>query len=90
MQRYRADSKRLQDDGAILWFTEWMGGPTLAKIDKCRLDNLEGNMRRTVYITGEPDSYFSIPACCKLQGCRLNGYVTNDDNGNAVFRHSYY
>jgi hypothetical protein len=50
---------------------------------------LAGDMRRTVYITGEADTFFSIPAVCKLGGCRMRGYVTGDDTGNYVFRHCY-
>jgi len=90
MQKYRADSSRAQDDGANLWFADWIGGPTLSKIANCRLEALAGNMRRTVYITGEPDTWFSIPAICKLMGCRVKGYVTTDDDGNHIFRHVYY
>jgi hypothetical protein len=90
MQKYRADKSEKQSDGATLWRTEWIGGPTLARINDCRLDNMAGDMRRTVYITGEADTYFSIPAACKLAGVKITGYVTNDDAGNAVFRHCYY
>jgi hypothetical protein len=89
-QKYRADTKTVQSDGAIVWHAQWMGGPSLARINNCRLDNLVGNMRRTVYITGEADSWYSIPAVCKLMGKRLRGYVTGDDDGNLVFRHCYY
>lgn len=90
MQRYRADISAKQADGATVWCTQWLGGPTLAKVVNCRLENLAGDMRRTVYITGEPNTWFSIPAVCKVAGCRVKGYVTNDDDGNAVFRHVYY
>lgn len=90
MQRYRADIWRLQPDDAIVWCMRWSGGPTLAKIDNCRLENLEGDMRRTVYVTGEADTRFSIPAVCKIQGCRVRGYITTDDDRNLVFRHTYY
>lgn len=90
MQRYRADSSRKQPDGATVWYADWMGGPSLAKIENCKLANLEGDMRRTVYITGEPDTWTSQPAVCKLQGCRVRGYVTGDDDNNLVFRHCYY
>ena len=89
MQKYRADRAEKQADGSIAWFAEWLGGPSLSKVANCRLDNLVGDMRRTVYITGEADTYFSIPAVCKLGGCRLRGYVTGDDAGNYVFRHCY-
>ena len=89
MQKYRADTSRLQDDGAILWFAEWMGGSSLAKIENCRLNLAEGDWRRTVYITGEPDTFFSQPAVCKIRGCRVKGYVTGDDDG-LMFRHVYH
>ncbi len=87
MQKYRADTSRAQDDGAVLWFTKWIGGPSLAKIENCRLNSLAGDMRRTVYITGEHDTFFSQPAICKIQGCRVKGFVTGDDDGNLYFHH---
>ena len=92
MQKYRADVSVEQGDGAVAWYAEWMGGPSLAKIDNCRLESLAGDMRRTVYITGEPDTFFSQPAVCKLGGCRVRGYVTiaEDNSHNLVFRHCYY
>ena len=89
MQKYRADSSKPQDDGATLWFANWIGGPSLSKIVNCQLESIQGNMRRTVYITGEHDTFFSQPAICKLMGCRVKGYVTGDDDGNLVFRHQY-
>jgi hypothetical protein len=90
MQKYRADVSEQQVDGAIVWRCEWIGGPSLARINNCRLDNLAGDMRRTVYITGEANTYFSIPAVTKLAGKSVRGYVTGDDDGNLVFRHCYY
>jgi hypothetical protein len=89
MQKYRADEPINQPDGSVAWYADWMGGPSLAKIDNCRLTNLAGDMRRTVYITGEPDTAFSQPAVCRLAGVRVRGYVTADD-GCLVFRHVYY
>jgi hypothetical protein len=89
MQKYRADKSEIQADGAKVWRTEWMGGPTLAKIENCRL-NLAGEPRRTVYITGEPDTFFSIPAATRYLGKYVKGYVMGDDEGNLVFRHVYY
>ena len=90
MQKFRADTSRVQSDGARLWFAQWMGGPTLSKIESCRLENLVGEPRRTVYITGEPDTYFSVPAVTRYMGKRVRGYVTGDGDGNNVFRHVYY
>lgn len=87
--RFRSDRSEQQPDGAKLWYADWMGGPTLAKIENCRLANLEGDMRRTVVITGHADTYFSIPAQCSIAGVKVKGYVTSDE-GNLVFRHVYY
>jgi hypothetical protein len=88
--RYRCDTKEVQADGSIAWFAKWLGGPSLAKIENCQLANLAGDMRRTVTITGEPDTYFSQPAECSIAGCKVRGYVTGDDSGNLVFRQVYY
>lgn len=90
LQKYRVDKTETQADGAILGGSVWMGGSPLARINNCRLVTLEGDMRRTVYVTGEPDTWFSIPAVCRLMGCTVRGYVTSDDDGNVVFRHCYY
>ena len=101
MQKFRADKSEVQADGAIVWRSDWMGGPSLARINNCRLQNLAGNMRATVYVTGEADTWFSVPAVCKIKGCRVRGYVTGEsDTGdivalsdarcNLVFRHCYY
>lgn len=90
MQKYRADVSTTQPDGAVVWSAKWMGGPSLARINNCKLDGLAGDMRRTVYITGEADTWFSIPAVCSLAGKHIRGYVTGDGEGNLVFRHCYY
>ncbi len=90
MQKYRADVSEKQADGATVWKACWMSGRSLARINDCRLENLHGDMRSTVYITGEADTWFSIPAVCRLMGKRVNGYVTEDGEGNLVFRHVYY
>lgn len=89
-QKYRADCSAIQDDGAIVWRSRWMGGCPLAKVENCRLDNLVGDMRATVYATGEADTYFSIPAVCWIRSKRVRGYITGDSDGNYVFRHCYY
>jgi len=80
MQKYRADTFVKNEDGSISWFAQWMGGPSLARINNCRINGSEA--RRAVYITAEADSYFSIPAACKVRGKYVKGYVTSDDSGN--------
>lgn len=90
MQKYRADFSQEQKDGAVIWNASWLGGPTLSKIENCRWDSLAGDVRITAYATGEADTAFSIPAMCSYLGCRVRGYFTGDDDGNTVFRHTYY
>ena len=86
MQKYRADRSETQPDGAVKWYSEWMGGPTLARINNCRID--ETDLRRAVYITGEPDTWFSVPAATRVHGRYIRGYVTgeSDTGDNLVFR----
>ena len=89
--RYRCDTSKTQPDGAILWYAQWwVGGPTLAKIENCRLPNLAGDMRRTVVIRNVADTFFSVPAECSIGGCDVRGYVTDDGSGNLVFQQVYY
>lgn len=90
MQKFRADEFEIQTDGAIVWSSVWIGGRTLARINNCRVENMYGDIRRTVYVTGEPNNWFSVPAVTRIMGCRVTGYITGDDNGNLVFRHTYY
>lgn len=86
---YRRDFEKRQPDNAVAWYSQWMGGPTLAAVENCRLVNLEGDMRRLVVVTGEPDTYFSIPAKCSIGGAIVRGYITVEDDC-FVFRHTYY
>jgi len=88
MQKYRADRFEAQADGAHVWYADWMGGPSLSKISNCRMD-IAGEPRATVYITGEPDTFFSIPAVCSYRGCHVRGYVTGSEEG-FYFRVCFY
>ena len=86
MLKYRADKAVKEDDGAVIWFSEpWH---VMAKIENCRI-NLAGDPRGTVYITGEGDTWFSIPAVMSYLGKRMKGYVTRDDDG-IIFHACYY
>lgn len=84
LQKYRADLSEPQNDGSVKWYSNWLGGPSLAKITNCQINGTE--KRATVYITGEADTWFSAPACTRLGGRYLGGYVTGDEAGNTVFR----
>lgn len=89
MQKYRADLSCKQEDGSVCWYSDWIGGPTLSKIDGCRLD-IYGEPRRTVYITGDADTFYSIPAVCKYYGVRMKGFVSSDDDGILAFYPVFY
>lgn len=88
--KYRCDENKVQADGGIVWYAIWGGGQTLAKVENCRLIGLEGNMRRSVQTTGEPDTYFSIPAKTRIGETWIKGYLSQDDDQNLVFHHCYY
>ena len=90
LQKTRADKSTKQADGAIIWHAHWLGGPSLSKVENCRVESLHGEPRANVYAQGEADTYFSIPARFYLFGKVINGYLTTDDDGNLVARHCYY
>lgn len=79
MQRYRADKSTVNMDGSVSWHAHWRGGPSLSKIGNCRIFGTA--QRLTVYVTGEADTYFSIPACTRSCGKYVRGYLTSDDDG---------
>lgn len=89
LAKYRSDKSKPQADGAILWFANWIGGPSLSKIENCQWESLDGQPRVTVHIQSEPDTYFSQPAKCYYQGKIVKGYVTGNETG-LVFNHCYY
>lgn len=90
LQKYRADKQgETQTNGAIPYYTNWFGGPSIALIKNCPIKNTvidTGIPARTVYVRGEPDTWFSQPAACKYKGKTITGYITSDDNGNYEFR----
>jgi hypothetical protein len=76
LQKFRADEAgELCKNGAVPWYTRWMGGPSLALIRNCPTPFGP----RTVYIQGEPDTFFSVPAACSRKGKRVMGYLTCED-----------
>lgn len=86
LQKYRADKAgKVQTDGATPWFTQWMGGPTLALIRNAPTEWGP----RVVYLTGEADTFFSIPAAVTVKGHVVRGFVTTEDRDGVaeyVFR----
>lgn len=90
LQKYRADVKgETQANGATPYYTNWIGGPSLALVRNCPIKNTvidTGVSARTVYVRGEPDTFFSQPAACVYKGRTLRGYITCDESGNYEFR----
>lgn len=80
LQRYRADVSDAPDaNGAVAHYARWMGGPSLAKVTRCPVKR--GVMPpRTVYVTGEPDSWTTQPAACSYRGRIVRGYLTRSDD----------
>lgn len=74
IQKYRFDTiGTTEPNGSIPLHTDWIGGPSLAGIRQCPCSD---GATRTVYVQGEPDTWFSIPAACMIKGKRRNGYVS--------------
>lgn len=81
LQKYRADKADPPcGNGAIAWFSDW-GDPTLALVRNCPTPFGP----RTVYATGEADTWFSIPAKCSVKGKTITGFLTRED-GEWAFR----
>ena len=84
LQKFRADIKGDTDkNGAISFYAKWMGGPSLSLIRNCPTPFGP----RTVYIRGEADTFFSIPAACTVKGKTIKGWLGCEE-GNWVF-HPY-
>lgn len=77
MQKYRADFSEQMLDGSEAWYAKWLGGSSLAKINNCQIYGHD--FRLTVYIMGEPDTYFSQPAATRKRGKYCKGFVTKEE-----------
>jgi hypothetical protein len=77
LQKYRFDGKDAPDaNGAVRLYSTWMGGRTTAGVRNCPCGDYG---RRTVYTTGEPDTWFSIPAAIMVRRKRINGWISCED-----------
>jgi hypothetical protein len=90
LQKYRADAPgELQKNGALPFYTNWIGGPSLALIRNCPIESTVGYIlsNRTVYITGEAENYWMRPAVCRGPwGKTIRGYVYSNEDGELGFR----
>lgn len=81
LQKYRFDRTHdAMPNGSRPVYSEWLGGPSLAGIRNCPID-VVGAEPRTVYVTGEPDTFFSVPAVCRLFGFAVRGFLYSEDEG---------
>lgn len=80
MQVYYADRTRPADiNGSTVHCSKYVqAGSNVAKVSNCPCDD---GKRRTVYVTGGADTYFSIPAACLVAGKRRVGYLTGTEGG---------
>lgn len=82
IQKYRADTAGpAEANGAVPYYSQWLGGPSLALIRNCPIKGIPEAGHRTVYITGEPDSFFSQPARIQYQGRTVRGWISRDESG---------
>lgn len=45
----------------------------------------EDGVRRTAFVTGEPDTFFSVPARVSAKGKTVSGFLTCDSDGDYRF-----
>lgn len=77
-RKYRPDEVGdLYPNGSVPIYTRWMGGPSLAEVRNCPTPIGP----RTVYVTGEADTFFSVPAACTFKRRTVCGYVTSVEGG---------
>lgn len=92
--KYRVDRDETNDAGQLLGYADWRYGPSLSRI-KGALVYDPGNGKHydpetyvaprltgtvTAYITGEPDTFFSIPARARYRGKWYKGWVTTKEH----------
>ena len=79
LQKYRFDiTGEPEPNGSIELRTDWLGGPSLAGVRNCPCPD---GKPRMVYVRGEPDTMFTIPAACSIKGKRQSGYLTHGEEG---------
>jgi hypothetical protein len=74
--KFRVDAEETNEHGQTIGHTHWMGGPSLARIKGAVCDD---GIRRTAYITGEPDTWFSIPARVNVGKRSVRGWLGCED-----------
>jgi hypothetical protein len=79
LQKYRFDQTgKAEPNGSVPLYTQWNGGQSLAGIRHCPCQD---GKTRTVYVTGEADTVYSIPAVASVGGSRTVGWISHDESG---------
>lgn len=80
--RYRTDRIETTGHGQRIGLAGWIGGPTISRVHAVCPDGLS----RWAHVTGEADTWFSLPAYVNNGAAgRVTGYLTTDD-GRWLFR----
>jgi hypothetical protein len=84
MQRFIAKDAFTFSNGATGYRP---GGPfdclgPYAKVLNCPIHGTD--LRRACYATGYADTFFSVPACTRVKGRYISGYLTCDEVGTGV------
>lgn len=70
--KFRVDREVTTPHGQVEGFSLWIGGPTLARVKGAICDD---GVTRTAYVTGEPDTWFSIPARVNVGKRSVKGWL---------------
>jgi hypothetical protein len=84
--KFRADRTQVNDHNQTLAYCDWIGGPTLSRVEGAILAHSDPAIKnrfqyltRTAWVTGHPDTYFSLPAKVRAKGKAIHGYLTTTD-----------
>lgn len=76
--------------GRLCGLTEWIGGPSLAKVFCPCAGPYGDGLHRWAHITGEPNTYFSQPAIVNNGKQKIRGHLLLDNAGRFEFRVTEY
>ena len=82
MPLLRIDRYETIGHGQEIGYADWMGGPTISNVRNTRVIGKSGRdtgLRRAARVTGEPLSWFSLPAVITYKGKRVKGCLSSND-----------
>jgi hypothetical protein len=74
--KYRVDFEETTEFGQTLGFAKWCGGPTLSRVKEAICKD---GKKRIAYVTGDPLTYFSLPARVNVGKKSIRGSLYLDD-----------